>query len=74
MSGGLREVSVVYTDRTLNHMSKEFQVAMKDVSSGPKTVYGADAAILLPGSGSFAMEAVARQLSSGGNALSLLAS
>lgn len=62
---GLLEYSVVYTDRALNHMSKQFQQVMRDVSSGLKTVYGADAVIVMPGSGSFAMEAVARQFATG---------
>lgn len=58
---GLLEYSVVYTDRALNHMSRTFQQVMKDVSRGLKTVYGARAAIVVPGSGTFGMEAVARQ-------------
>lgn len=58
---GLLEYSVVYTDRALNHMSHVFQGVMKDISRTLKDVYGAQAAIVVPGSGSFAMEAVARQ-------------
>lgn len=58
---GLLEFSVVYTDRALNHMSKRFQRVMCDISSMLKEVYRARSAILVPGSGSFGMEAVARQ-------------
>src|SRR5690554_3314 len=58
---GLLEYSVVYTDRALNHMSSAFQDVMNDISRTLKTVYGADAAIVVPGSGTFGMEAVARQ-------------
>ncbi len=58
---GLLEFSVVYTDRALNHMSKRFQGVMKDISTILKEVYGADATALVPGSGTFGMEAVARQ-------------
>ncbi len=58
---GLLEFSVVYTDRALNHMSKKFQGVMRDISAMLKEVYHADAAVLVPGSGTFGMEAVARQ-------------
>lgn len=58
---GLLEYSVVYTDRALNHMSARFQQVMRDISSGLKQVYGATAVAIVPGSGTFAMEAVARQ-------------
>lgn len=59
--GGLLEFSVVYTDRALNHMSSNFQQVMCDISSTLKTVYNAAGCVLVPGSGSFGMEAVARQ-------------
>ena len=62
---GLLEFSVVYTDRTLNHLSKRFQQVMKDISALIREVYGADEAIVIPGSGTFGMEAVARQFASG---------
>jgi aspartate aminotransferase-like enzyme len=62
---GLLEYSVVYTDRALNHMSRRFQRVMQDVSATLKQVYGAQAAIVVPGSGSFGMEAVARQFATG---------
>ncbi len=58
---GLLEYSVVYTDRALNHMSKKFQRVMQDVSAILKDAYRAQSAIIVPGSGSFGMEAVARQ-------------
>ncbi|GAB5433680.1 MAG: aminotransferase class V-fold PLP-dependent enzyme [Epibacterium sp.] len=58
---GLDEFSVVFTDRSLNHMSKEFQQVMLDINAMLKEVYKADATALVPGGGTFAMEAVARQ-------------
>ena len=58
---GLLEYSVVYTDRALNHMSQQFQGIMKDISRILKSVYNAKSAIIVPGSGTFGMEAVARQ-------------
>ena len=62
---GLLEFSVVYTDRALNHMSKNFQGVMKDISGILKEVYHARSAVLVPGSGTFGMEAVARQFANG---------
>lgn len=62
---GLLEYSVVYTDRALNHMSKRFQGVMQDISGILKEVYRAHATILVPGSGTFGMEAVARQFATG---------
>ena len=58
---GLLEFSVVYTDRALNHMSRKFQGVMNDINALLKEVYHADAVALVPGSGTFGMEAVARQ-------------
>jgi aspartate aminotransferase-like enzyme len=58
---GLLEFSVVYTDRALNHMSKKFQGVMRDISATLKEAYNARSAIVVPGSGTFGMEAVARQ-------------
>jgi len=58
---GLLEYSVVYTDRALNHMSQKFQGVMRDISAVLKSVYQAESAIVVPGSGTFGMEAVARQ-------------
>ena len=62
---GLLEFSVVYTDRALNHMSAKFQGVMRDISGVLKEVYQAHSVILVPGSGSFGMEAVARQFATG---------
>jgi aspartate aminotransferase-like enzyme len=62
---GLLEYSVVFTDRALNHMSRRFQGVMKDISRILKDVYKAEAAIVVPGSGTFGMEAVARQFATG---------
>lgn len=58
---GLLEYSVVYTDRALNHMSQSFQGVMNDISTTLKKVYNAEAVAIVPGSGTFGMEAVARQ-------------
>jgi len=58
---GLLEYSVVYTDRAVNHMSGVFQSVMRDISATLKQVYNAEAAVIVPGSGTFGMEAVARQ-------------
>jgi aspartate aminotransferase-like enzyme len=68
---GLLEFSVVYTDRALNHMSRSFQGVMQDISSVLKEVYHARSAILVPGSGTFGMEAVARQFAVGKDVLVL---
>jgi len=66
---GLLEYSVVYTDRAVNHMSRVFQGVMRDISRTLKTVYGAHSAIVIPGSGTFGMEAVARQFATGKHCL-----
>ncbi len=66
---GLLEFSVVYTDRALNHMSRSFQGVMRDISAILKEVYGAHSAVLVPGSGTFGMEAVARQFAGGKDVL-----
>ena len=58
---GLLEYSVVYTDRALNHMAQRFHRVMQDVSATLKQVYGANSAVVVPGSGTLGMEAVARQ-------------
>ena len=68
---GLLEYSVVFNDRSLNHMSKTFQQVMRDVSASLKRVYGGDAAVVVPGGGSFGMEAVARQFAGGRKCLVL---
>ncbi|NND92860.1 MAG: alanine--glyoxylate aminotransferase family protein [Granulosicoccus sp.] len=59
---GLLEYSVVYTDRSVNHMSQQFQQTMRDIHATLIEVYHAHRAVIVPGSGSFGMEAVARQL------------
>ena len=62
---GFLEYSVVYTDRALNHMSQRFQGVMRDISRILKSVYNARSAVIVPGSGTFGMEAVARQFATG---------
>ena len=62
---GLQEFSVVFTDRSLNHMSQRFQGVMRDVSAILKEVYQGTATALVPGGGTYAMEAVARQFGQG---------
>lgn len=66
---GLLEFSVVFTDRSLNHMSKQFQQVMLDINEMLKEVYNADAVALVPGGGTYGMEAVARQFASDAHAL-----
>ncbi len=66
---GLLEFSVVYTDRSLNHMSRRFQGVMQDISATLKQVYRARSVALVPGGGSYGMEAVARQFATGRKAL-----
>ena len=66
---GLDEFSVVFTDRSLNHMSQAFQGVMRDISEGLRAVYNADAVALVPGGGTYAMEAVARQFARGAEVL-----
>ncbi|MCW1932687.1 aminotransferase class V-fold PLP-dependent enzyme [Pararhodobacter zhoushanensis] len=63
--GGLEEFSVVFTDRSLNHMSQRFQGVMRDISGMLKEVYNGSAVALVPGGGTFAMESVARQFARG---------
>jgi aspartate aminotransferase-like enzyme len=65
----LLEYSVVYTNRARNHMSLIFQSVMTDISATMKSVYSADAVAIVPGSGTFGMEAVARQLATDKNCL-----
>ena len=66
---GLQEFSVVFTDRSLNHMSAAFQQVMRDISTMLKDVYNAQAVALVPGGGSYGMEAVARQFGRDAHAL-----
>jgi aspartate aminotransferase-like enzyme len=62
---GLLEFSVVFTDRSLNHMSAAFQSVMRDVSATLKNVYGARSVAIVPGGGTYGMESVARQFATG---------
>ena len=66
---GFEEFSVVFTDRSLNHMSEVFQQVMRDVSGMLKHVYNADGVAVIPGGGTYGMEAVARQFARGANVL-----
>ncbi|MGR3637689.1 MAG: aminotransferase class V-fold PLP-dependent enzyme [Shimia sp.] len=66
---GLQEFSVVFTDRSLNHMSATFQQVMRDISDMLKEVYNADGVVLVPGGGTYGMEAVARQFTRGARTL-----
>ena len=66
---GLLEFSVVFTDRSLNHMSQSFQGVMRDISETLKKVYHAGSVAIVPGGGTYAMEAVARQFATGKNCL-----
>ncbi len=66
---GMEEFSVVFTDRSLNHMSAAFQQVMRDISDMLKEVYAADAVALVPGGGTYGMEAVARQFGRGADVL-----
>ena len=66
---GMLEYSVVFTDRSLNHMSATFQGVMRDISEMLKDVYNADAVALVPGGGTYGMESVARQFGHGAHAL-----
>jgi aspartate aminotransferase-like enzyme len=67
--GGLLEYSVVFTDRSLNHMSLAFQQVMREIHEGLCEVHGAHRAVIVPGGGTYAMESVARQLATGKKAL-----
>ena len=62
---GLLEYSVVYTDRALNHMSEKFQSVMRDLSVSMKRAYNSSSVAIIPGSGTYGMEAVARQFATG---------
>ncbi len=66
---GLLEYSVVYTDRAVNHMSSAFQSVMRDISSTLSQVYNAASVVIVPGSGTYGMEAVARQFATDQHAL-----
>ena len=66
---GLLEYSVVFTDRSLNHMSQTFQQVMREIHATLCEVYGAHRAVVVPGGGTYAMESVARQFVTGKKAL-----
>ena len=68
---GLLEYSVVFTDHSLNHMSHKFQQVMRDISATLKEAYHAPTAIVVPGGGTYGMEAVARQFATGASTLVL---
>ena len=66
---GLEEFSVVFTDRSLNHMSAVFQQVMRDISEMLREVYAAEAVAIVPGGGTYAMESAARQFARGADVL-----
>ena len=66
---GLLEYSVVFTDRSLNHMSARFVDVMQQTLAILRETYGADSAVVINGGGSYAMESVARHLATGRKAL-----
>ena len=68
---GLLEYSVVFTDRSLNHMSARFVSVMQEINRILRTAYDADAAAIVPGGGTYAMESVARQIATGKKCLIL---
>lgn len=68
-NGGLKEYSVVYTDRAVNHMSPVFCETMKNIDGMMKRAYNASGVVVMPGSGTYGMEAVARQWCQGKKAL-----
>ncbi len=68
---GLLEYSVVFTDRSLNHMSRSFQTVMTEVSAVLRQVYNGRAVVFVPGGGTYGMEAVARQFATGRKCLVL---
>jgi len=68
---GLLEFSVVFTDRSLNHMSATFQQVMRDIHDTLCEVYNAETAVVIPGGGTYGMEAVARHFATGEKAMVL---
>ncbi|MBS1905116.1 MAG: alanine--glyoxylate aminotransferase family protein [Actinobacteria bacterium] len=62
---GLLEYSVVFTDRSLNHMSARFVAVMQSLQSDLRAAYRATTTAIVPGGGTYGMEAVARQLATG---------
>lgn len=66
---GLLEYSVVFTDLSLNHMSRRFVGVMQQLHEVLTTTYAADSLAVVPGGGTYGMESVARQLVTGRRAL-----
>lgn len=62
---GLLEYSVVFTDRSLNHMSKRFIGVMQELLGILRETYNAGSVAVVPGGGTYGMESVARQLATG---------
>ena len=58
---GLLEYSVVFSDRSLNSMSATFGDVMRDISRIMRNAYGAASVAVVPGGGTYGMEAIARQ-------------
>jgi len=58
---GLLEYSVVFSDRSLNSMSAAFGDVMRDISRIMRNAYGAASVAVVPGGGTYGMEAIARQ-------------
>jgi len=58
---GLLEFSVVFSDRSLNSMSAAFGEVMRDISRIMRNAYGAASVAVVPGGGTYGMEAIARQ-------------
>lgn len=69
---GMLEYSVVYTDRALNHMSARYQNVQRDISATLKRVYNAHATAIIPGCGTYGMEACARQFGTSGSRVLVL--
>lgn len=59
--GDYKEYSVIFTNRSLNLMSDPFQKVMRDLNTLLKETYNARKVAIIPGSGTYGMEAVARQ-------------
>jgi len=67
--GEYSEYSVIFTNRALNLMSDPFQRVMRDLNNLLKETYNAEKVAIIPGSGTFGMEAVARQFVTGKHAM-----
>ena len=69
--GEYHEYSVIHSDRSLNLMSQPFRQVMRDLSQLLKITYNAARVAIIPGSGTFGMEAVARQYATNENVMVL---